>query len=69
MIAYRTRSTKILLGASATTFLTLCVWLGPDRACFFIAIAAILTVWFWLCRRSPAVGWLTVGFIRGLTGR
>jgi hypothetical protein len=35
------------------TFLTLCMWLGTNRACFFIAIAAILTVWLWLIRRVP----------------
>jgi hypothetical protein len=38
-------------------------WIGPDRACFFIAIAAALTLWFWLIRPFPLMG-----FIGGLTG-
>ena len=36
------------LGLTAVTFLMLSIWIGPDRACFFILIAAPLTVWFWL---------------------
>ena len=34
------RRSKQLLGVSAVTFLTLCVWLGPHVACWLIAIAA-----------------------------
>jgi hypothetical protein len=44
------------IGLPATTFLMPSLWLGPHRACFFIAIAAIITVWFWLCRRVPFIG-------------
>jgi hypothetical protein len=57
------------IGLSATTFLLLGIWLGPDRACFLIAVAAILTVWFWACRRWPLVAVFTLGFFRGLLGR
>ena len=57
------------IGVTATTFLALCVWIGPDRACFLIAIAAILTIWFWLCCRFPTAALIATGFIRGLTGR
>jgi hypothetical protein len=39
------------LGLTAVTFLMLSIWIRPDRACFFILIAAALTVWFWLIRR------------------
>jgi hypothetical protein len=46
--------------ASALTFLTLAIWIGPDRALFFIMLAAIATVWFWLCG---------VGFASGGSGR
>jgi hypothetical protein len=38
-------------GLSATTFIMLCIWLGPDRAVFLITVTAILTVWFLACRR------------------
>ena len=44
------------LGLSATTFLTLCIAWGPNRACFVIAFAAIVAVWVALCRRFPLVG-------------
>ena len=48
-----TKRDKALLGISATTFLLLCVWIGPHAACWLIAVAAIITGWVWLCRRFP----------------
>jgi hypothetical protein len=57
------------IGVTDTTFLALRVWIGPDRASFLMAIAAILTIWFWLCRRFPTAAWIDTGFIRALTGR
>jgi hypothetical protein len=56
------------LGLTAVTFLMLSIWIGPDRACFFILIAAALTVWFWLIRRFPHLGIAAMGFISGLIG-
>jgi hypothetical protein len=50
----------------AVTFLALCVWMGPDRACFFVAVAAIIAAWVALCRRFPFVGVLTLLFFDGL---
>ena len=32
------------LGLTAVTFLMLSIWIGPDRACFFILIAAALNL-------------------------
>ena len=54
------------LGLSATTFLILCIWLGPDRACFFIGLAAFIAVWAALCKRFPALGWFTTAFFFGV---
>lgn len=62
----RVRSSKELLSVSAVTFLALCVWMGPDRACFFVAVAAIIAAWVALCRRFPFVGVLTLLFFDGL---
>jgi hypothetical protein len=47
------------LGISATTFLTLCIAWGPDRACFVIGLAAIIAMWIAMCRRWPFLGHLT----------
>ena len=58
-----------LLGISATTFLTLCLWLGPQVACSLIFVIAIGYVWFAACRRWPIVAVFTVGLIRGLFRR
>jgi hypothetical protein len=55
-------------GISATTFIALCLWMGPDRAVFLLTVVAIGVAWFWLCRRFPLVVWFTAGFIRGLIG-
>ena len=57
------------LGISATTFLAMCIWRGPNRTRFVLMLVAILAGWFWLCRRFPAVAWITRGFLRGLFGR
>jgi hypothetical protein len=57
------------LELSATTFLTLCVAWGPNRACFVIVLVGGLWGWFAVCRRYPVVAYATLGFIRGLTGR
>ena len=40
----RIRRSKELLGVSAVTFLAICIWVGPNAACWFIAIAAIIAV-------------------------
>jgi hypothetical protein len=57
------------LGLSATTFLMLGIWLGPDHAVFLLTVVAILTAWFLACRRWPWFGWFSINFIRGLFGR
>jgi hypothetical protein len=44
------------LGLSATTFLLLCVAWGPHRACFVIAVAAILTCGSRSAARSRSSG-------------
>jgi hypothetical protein len=68
----RIRRSKDLLGVSATAFLTLCLWVGPHAACWLVATAAIVATWVAICRRFPAVGYLTgifvVGFVQGLWG-
>jgi hypothetical protein len=56
-------------GLSATTFLLLGVWLGPDRAVFLLTVIAILTLWFLACRRWPIVAIFTAGVVRGLLRR
>jgi hypothetical protein len=59
-------------GLSATTYLLLCISLGPHLAFSLIVVAAIVALWAALCRRFPAVGYFTgvfvVGFIQGLLG-
>lgn len=72
----RIRRSKELLGVSAVTFLALAIWMGPNAACWVIAIAAVIAGWVWLAGRFPVVGWLTyvffnsfmVGLIGGLFG-
>jgi hypothetical protein len=64
----RIRKSKDLLGVSAITFLTLCVWIGPHAACWLIAIAAIIAGWIWLANRFPTFGWLTYVFFDGFLG-
>jgi hypothetical protein len=68
MIAYRTHSRKLLLGASATTFLTLCVWIGPDRTVFFLTVIALGLGYAWLVRHHPLIAWGVLGFFEGLCG-
>jgi hypothetical protein len=58
-----------LLNQSAVLFLILCIWAGPDRAVFLIALVALVVGWFAFCRRWPLVAWGVLGFIRGLAGR
>ena len=60
---------KELLGLSATIYLLLGVWLGPNRALFVVLLAAIGFGWFRLCARYPKVAWITLSFVRGLAGR
>ena len=57
------------LGISATTFLAMCIWRGPNRTRFLLMLVAIGTAWWWLCRRFPVVAWFTLGVLRGLFGR
>jgi hypothetical protein len=64
----RIRKSKELLDLSAVTFLALCVWMGPHAACWFIAIAAIVAGWVWLCRRFPTFGCFTLVFFDGFLG-
>jgi hypothetical protein len=67
-----TKRDEALLGVSATTFLLLCLWLGPDRAVFLLAVVAIVAMWIAICRKWPIVGYFTVvflgGFVSGLIG-
>jgi hypothetical protein len=49
-------------GLSATTFLILCIWLGPRLACSLPIVVAIATLWFLACRRWPIVAVFTAGF-------
>jgi hypothetical protein len=67
-----TKRDEGLIGVSATTFLLLCLWLGPDRAVFPLAGVAIVAGWCLLCRRFPIVGYFTAvflgGFVSGLFG-
>jgi hypothetical protein len=65
----RTHSRRVLLGVSATTYLALCVWLGPNIATFLIVVVAIGAVWFWFAGRFPRTAWVAYGFLRGLFGR
>ena len=54
-------------GLSATTFLILCIWLGPRLACSLPIVVAIATLWFLACRRWPIVAVFTAGFNYRLT--
>ena len=56
------------LGLSATTFLTLCIAWGPDRACFAITVVAAIAGWIALARRFPLVGYFTIVFFDGFLG-
>jgi hypothetical protein len=56
------------LGLSATTFLMLCIWLGPDRAVFLITVAAIVALWVAVCRRWPIIGYFSIIFLDGFLG-
>jgi hypothetical protein len=56
-------------GISATTFLMLGIWLGPDRAVFLIVVVAIVSLWFLACRRWPWFAWFTINFLNGLFRR
>ena len=64
-----TRADEARLGLSAVVFLQLCIWLGPDRAVFLVAVVAILTAWFLACRRWPWFAWFTINFLNGLFRR
>ena len=56
------------IGVTATTFLALCIWLGPNAACWLIVIAAFIACWAWLCVRFPFFGVFTVACISGFVG-
>jgi hypothetical protein len=64
-----TKRDEALLGISATTFLILCIWLGPKVAVSLIFVVAIVTLWFLACRRWAIVAVFTLDFVRGLLGR
>jgi hypothetical protein len=55
-----TKRDEALLGISATTFLILCIWLGPKVAVLLIFVVAIVTLWFLACRRWPIVAVFTL---------
>jgi hypothetical protein len=64
-----TRRDEALLGISATTFLLLCVWLGPRLACSLLTIIGAMALWLAMCRRWPILASISVGFLRGLFNR
>jgi hypothetical protein len=61
---------------SATVYLALCVWLGPDAAFWLTVFAGSIGFWMLLCNRWPWLGYATGlflssfigGFIMGLFG-
>jgi hypothetical protein len=57
------------LGLSATTFLILCLWLGPHVTVPLLFVIAIAVVWFLACKRWPLFAVFTIGFLRGLFRR
>ncbi len=57
------------LGLSATTFLMLCIWLGPRTAVSLIVVVAIVALWIAMCRRWPWLAVFSIGLIRGLFSR
>jgi hypothetical protein len=56
-------------GLSATTFLILCIWLGPRLACSWLTVVAAVALWAAACRRWPILVSLSASFLRGLLGR
>lgn len=56
-------------GLSVTTFIMLCVWLGPRLACSLLFVIGVGAVWFLACRRWPIVAIFTAGVVRGLLRR
>ena len=69
MIGYRTHRRKLLLGASATTYLVLCIAFGIHLAFSLVVLTAVIWGWWKLCARFPLVGLATLGFFHGLLGR
>jgi hypothetical protein len=57
------------IGVTATTFLALSIWIGPDRAVFLFAVVAIVAIWIASCHRWPLVAVFTIGVVRGLLRR
>ena len=57
-----------LLGVSVVAYVSLSLVIGFGPAALLIAVAAALTVLFWLCARFPLLGIVLMGFIGGLTG-
>ena len=57
------------LGISATTFLMLCLWLGPRLAVSLIVVVGVGTLWFLACRRWPLFAIFSIGLLRGLFRR
>ena len=64
-----THSDEDRTGLSATTFLMLCIWLGPRLAVSLIVIIAIAALWAAACRRWPWFAVFSIGLVRGLMGR
>lgn len=64
-----TRKREAQLGLSATTFLMLCLWLGPRLACSWLTVIGAVALWLALGRRWPILVSLSASFVRGLFGR
>ena len=67
--AQNLKSDEERLGVSATTYLTLCAWLGIHAAFAFVVVTAIAWIWLALCRRYPMIAIFTISLIRGLFRR
>jgi hypothetical protein len=63
MIDYRTHNRRVLLGATATSYLVLAVAFGPERCWLFIGLAT----WVYLCCRWPHIFMtITFAFLSGI---
>ncbi len=61
-----TKRDEGLLGVSATTFLILCLCLGPRLYCSLIVVSAIVAGWLWLFNELRAVAaWVSLRSIPG----
>ena len=56
------------IGLTCTTFIALCLWIGPDAACWLIGVVAFVTGWIWLCSRSAWFSYFTGVLLVNLIG-